>query len=171
MRPVPVNSQLSPKAGRAAFTILELLVVICIIAILIGFVLPSFLRTRELANQRKAVVTAKGLELAFNEYYNQNHAWPSNADSDANPVKGSLLNALVGGAGTAFFEIGTNTVDTFKDPWGAEYYQAAFDLDFDNEVEFPLEPGKMIKKSVIVWSVHSYTNFGQGTRITNKSWE
>ncbi len=152
--------------GWSGFTILELLIVVCIIAILIGFALPSYLSTREIAKQRKAVVTAKHLEMAFNEYYNQNQSWPG-VDGE---VKGAMLSALIGATGgVAYFEIGTNDVNSFRDPWGQDYYEVAFDDNFDNTVKGP--DGKTIRKSVIVWNEHRCTIRGVPTVITNKSWE
>jgi prepilin-type N-terminal cleavage/methylation domain-containing protein len=152
---------------RPAFTILELLVVICIIAILLALTIPSFLRVGETGKRHKAVETAKGLELAFNAYYHQNSGWPSNGGG-AEEVRGALLNAIA-----PIYELGTNTVETFKDPWGVHYYLVAFDQNFDNEIT-PAEgaPGGLtIRKSVIVWNLRDYTNFGQAIVVTNKSWE
>jgi len=154
--------------GWGGFTILELLVVVSIIAILIGFAMPSYLSIREVAKQRKAVVTTKHLELAFNEYYNQNQSWPT-SDSGTE-VRSALLRTLIGeGGGVAYFEIGTNDVNSFKDPWGQAYYEVAFDADFNNTVTGP--GGEDIQKSVIVWNIHSYIKRGVPTAITNKSWE
>lgn len=153
--------------GAGGFTILELLIVVAIISILIGFAFPSYLSIREVAKRKKAVVTCKHLELAFNEYYNQNQSWPNGGAGGE--VKGTILGALTGYQGVAYFEIGTNDVNSFKDPWGQDYYRVAFDHDFDNTVTGP--GGEAIQKSVIVWNRHSFTNRGVPTAITNKSWE
>ena len=88
------QANLLKAAPGAAFTILELLIVVCIIAILIGFALPAYLSTKEKALRRKAVVTAKHLELAFNEYYNQNQIWPPRDAPGDYRVKGAALGAL-----------------------------------------------------------------------------
>ena len=157
---------------RAAFTIIELLIVISIIAILIGFAMPSFLGTKDTARRRQAVITAKHLELAFSEYYNQFQHWPESG-SEQKQVRGDLLSALTGTAGICFFEIGTNTETTFTDPWGG-CYQVSFDANFDNKVT-PLEgapSGITVSKSVIVWSFWIYTNRDDVVIVvTNKSWE
>lgn len=151
---------------RRAFTIVELLIVMSIIAILIGFALPSYLGTKDTARRRQAVVTAKHLELAFNEYYSQFQHWPESG-AESKPVRGTLLGALTSTAGICFFDIGTNTTaaDTFKDPWGG-YYQVRFDDNFDNKVTIP--DGADIAKSVIVWSVATNSS---GQIFTNRSWE
>ncbi|MBU4247831.1 MAG: prepilin-type N-terminal cleavage/methylation domain-containing protein [Verrucomicrobia bacterium] len=163
----PRRANEEPAAPRAAFTIIELLIVISIIAILIGFALPSFLGTKDTARRRQAVVTAKHLELAFSEYCNQNQFWPNGGVGG--DVKGDILKALTGYNGVVYFEIGTNTADTFKDPWGG-YYKVSFDANFDNKVT-PAEgapPGITVSKSVIVWSVATSAS---GLVVTNKSWE
>ena len=120
------------------------------------------------------MVTCKHLELAFNEYYNINRKWPA-ADSGPREVKGTLLGKLVGQGvdQVTFFEIGTNTVDNFKDPWGENYYMVAFDANFDNQVdhaEHQLNGVGTVQKSVLVWNLHTYTRHGNTTTITNKSW-
>ncbi len=156
------------SGGAGGFTVIELLVVICIIAILVGFALPAYQNVRERANQRKAVVTAKHIELACSEFFNQKQRWPGGGAGGE--VRGDLLVELLGGPGqTAFLDIGTNTKDTFKDPWGQDFYEVRFDVDFDNVVTGP--GGEEIHKSVIVWNLHSYTNRGQLVTVTNKSWE
>jgi len=175
MNQEPRTKNYEQPALGAGFTIIELLVVISIIAILIGFAIPSFLPVKEKARQRKAVITAKHLELAYSEYFSQFQKWPG-SDGD---VKGSLLSELTGSAGICFFEIGTNTENTFYDPYGSPdqgggFYRVAFDNNFDNKVT-PGEgaPGNLtISKSVIVWDLHTYTNSrDEVITITNKSWE
>jgi type II secretory pathway pseudopilin PulG len=159
---MPENKSYFGKRGTQL-----LLVVICIMAILIGVPIPLFMRAVETSKQRRAMATAKGLELAYNEYYRQNSIWPSNGGG-AEEVRGALLNAIA-----PIYELGTNTAETFKDPWGAHYYLVAFDQNFDNEIT-PAEgaPGGLtIKKSVIVWNLRDYTNFGQAIVVTNKSWD
>ena len=162
------NQRINAALG-AAFTIIELLVVVSILAILIGFALPSFLSSKNTAGRRKAVITAKNLELAFNEYCNQFQKWPNNGVGGFVNDPG-ILSALTGADGICFFEIGTNTAATFKGPWGNNFFQVAFDANFDNKVT-PGEGapgGATISKSVIVWLVAADSS---GVINTNKSWE
>ena len=163
------NQRINAALG-ASFTIIELLVVVSILAILIGFALPSFLSSKDTAGRRKAVITAKNLELACNEYCNQLQEWPGSGAAKQD-VDGNLLDKLIGNNSDniSFFEIGTNTVNTFTDPWGNPF-QVKFDHDFDNKVTGP-DGSTVISKSVIVWAEYTYTNRGQVITVTNKSWE
>lgn len=136
------------KAG-SGFTLIELLVVICVIAILLGIMMPVYWGHTERARERKAIVTAKHLELAFNEYNRQNQRWPGGGGADKD-VKDAILTDLIGNGEikTCYFEIGTNDVDHFFDPWG-NYFKVTFDDDYNNEVAAP--DAATIHKSVIVW--------------------
>src|SRR4051794_9440070 len=58
-----------------AFSLIELIVVIGIIAILIGMLLPALSRAREAARQIQCASQLRQLGVGFMNYAAQNHGW------------------------------------------------------------------------------------------------
>ena len=76
MMPAPTR-----RASRKAFTLVELLVVIGIIAILIAILLPALNRARESARAVQCLSNLRQLGLAFTMYTNENKGrFPFHAD-------------------------------------------------------------------------------------------
>jgi prepilin-type N-terminal cleavage/methylation domain-containing protein/prepilin-type processing-associated H-X9-DG protein len=62
----------SPKARSAAFTLVELLVVIGIIAVLIGILLPALSKARKQANATACLANLRSMNQALSIYFAQN---------------------------------------------------------------------------------------------------
>jgi prepilin-type N-terminal cleavage/methylation domain-containing protein len=73
------NRRRDPKVNkRRAFTLVELLVVIGIIAVLMGLLLPSLSRAREAARRTKCLANLRTLGQAMNMYADSSRGWLPN---------------------------------------------------------------------------------------------
>jgi general secretion pathway protein G len=108
---LPVAARRNRVSRRAAFTLLEVLVVVAILVILAGVGVVATTRYLEDARKSKAQLGAKGLEQAVMAYY-------------ANPQSGNNypenLNELLAPpfGGSSFLK---NGQEDLIDPWGKPY--------------------------------------------------
>ena len=140
-----------------AFTLVELLVVISIMALLMGIIVPSYFSIREKAKYTKAKVTVKNLETAFKAYLDHYRVWPADfGGGAAQDIDKDVVEILRGGNsdGIAFYEFETtNSADGALDAWSIpsdsttwKKYWVQVDANYDNKIDD-------LYRTVIVWSV------------------
>jgi len=176
---------------QSAFTLVELLVVISIIALLLGIIVPSYFSIREKAKYTKAKVTAKNLETAFKAYLDHYRVWPSVFGVDDTKtleiggVAGSddekIFRILRGEEvvndnkdSIAFYEFeATNSTAGAMDPWSdpsdpaaCKRYRVRVDGNYNNKID-DLD----LYRTVIVWSVGTNRMDDGGTGDDVKSWD
>ena len=64
------------NASRKAFTLIELLMVIVIIAVLSGMLLAGIAQARRMAKRTQATAAISSIVSALNNYYTDYHRWP-----------------------------------------------------------------------------------------------
>lgn len=159
------------RGSRAAFTLVEMLVVVAILAILMAMMIPA----AGMILRRAKVSTARGdagiVVTALTKYNAEYNRWPAfyqAGPADQNLTDNVWVDAMSpppGGAMPAsnpkrlmFFEpsggvLGTEVpyVGSFVDPWGVPFeYQV--DLDGDGQIAHPNGEGPIIRGRVIAWS-------------------
>jgi prepilin-type N-terminal cleavage/methylation domain-containing protein len=164
-----------------AFTLIELLTVIAIIAILAGLLVPTIKSTMQKAETAKAKTAIVGLSTAFRAYYTEYGKWPV---ADTYAVNSNLTYCVdtnlvillrgVNNAGSAtivststlqgnprgitFLEFKAqdlNASGDFVDPWKQRYY-CRFDISYANAVQTPFmlpdAPGDIVYQGFLIWS-------------------
>jgi len=139
----------SGAVEQAAFTLIEMLVVIAIIAVLVGLLLPAIGKARQFAKRTRARTELRQIEIAWKSYYNDYREFPS---SGINEMSGTAIDIMNGDnpRHTRYMEFDADATE-FLDPWGG-IYQVVLDRDYDNRVS-PLDySGVTLDRTVAAWS-------------------
>lgn len=166
---ISLNIMKNIISSRQAFTLVELLTVIAIIAVLMGLLFPTVGAVRDSARRTQAQNDATQIATAIRAYYTEYGRYP---DTDASSDNTELIAILTGRHDTknrrkiVFFEgtvakeagrygIQNNGTGEFFDPWGLPYL-VEMDSDYDNEVTIPAIPGyagpAAVRTGVAVWT-------------------
>ena len=125
------------RSGRkSAFTLVEILVVVCVIAILIGLTASAAYSARERSYKAAATTEIEQLSAAFKAFRvgDPAEAWPYETNGQWKPVTKTALEKVLGTDGApallsisdARFEPGVDhdgveVSDAYCDPWGRAY--------------------------------------------------
>jgi general secretion pathway protein G len=109
------------RSSRAAFTLIELLIVIAIIAILASLVLAAAHSVQVKGARSRAEAEIAALGAALESYKADNGDYPSNSSGSANLVA-ALMNTNTPGS-KIYFEFKTKLIDSggYQDPFGNDY--------------------------------------------------
>jgi prepilin-type N-terminal cleavage/methylation domain-containing protein len=171
----------SPLLGRTAFTLIELLIVITILAVLMGFLFPVFTGVQDRARKVQAKNDLAQIVTAINAYYTEYGKYPlvvadttygpggsSNAalfnelratnSAIQNPKKIIFLSPPdAKDAGSPRSGMGTTTgAGQFFDPWGTPY-NVRLDGNYDDQLTNPYGANQgagssPIRQGIIAWS-------------------
>jgi prepilin-type N-terminal cleavage/methylation domain-containing protein len=89
MRPVPAVSSVlvrGLKRARPAFTLVELVIVVAVVALLMAIAIPSFVCARETALNNRLVADLRVARDAFIEYSADNRIYPPDTNPGIVPV-------------------------------------------------------------------------------------
>ncbi len=99
--PNPASSRLHAPRPQSAFTLIEILILIFVLAVLAGIALPVFTSVGRKGAQTKALSNAKQISLALRLYASDNNgAYPSFTLQDGKPTK-----TVVPDSNTAFAQL------------------------------------------------------------------
>ncbi len=149
------------RRRRAAFTLVEMLVVIAIIMLLMGLLLPVLGRVKEQARKVRARSEVRQIELAWKAYLQDHRKWDFAAGSvmQMGPAEVTRLRGQ-NTKGIAYMEFeaaSLNPAGAFVDPWYRDetrtpnnIYQVRLDDNFDNVVV--AGPYGPVMRAVAAWS-------------------
>ncbi len=80
--PIPNTTTVQGRRCRSAFTLVELVVVIAIVAVLIGLLLPAVAKVRSASDNVTCSNNLRQIGVALTQFHDQNRVFPSNGGWD-----------------------------------------------------------------------------------------
>jgi len=182
---------------KKAFTLVELLIVIAIIAVLLGLAFPVFQGVLDRAKKAQAKNDVTQIVTAVNAFYTEYGRYPTSATRDATATYGPGGSTTENGGLFSELRATTSSLNTrqivfisppdakdqtkpysgiktstsgYYDPWGSEY-AVAIDADYDNQITpNPYNNGaggSPLHQGVIAWSLGKDSTLGKGGSYTS----
>ncbi len=141
----PKSAGTAPERRRG-FTLIEILVVVCVITILIGLTASATFSARQKAYVATATTEAEQIAAAFKAYRlaNEKSEWPWKTDGGWDSATKQSLGELLGETTyengdpkPVFLNVSDDQFEDgeFRDPWGNAYQIRTFDPGSDNSGE------------------------------------
>ena len=154
-----------------AFTLVELMVAISIIAVLVALLFPAIKIAMLKAETGKAKATVMSIASAFKAMDREYSGWPNITTSSYMDLATNLFSNP---RGIVFLEIASRDISSdgyIMDPW-KNRYRVAFDPSGANSITNPFSSTSIIPDNVIVWSrgpdgMTSDTTDGSGGATAN----
>jgi len=136
---------------RKAFTLIEMIVVIAIIAMLVGLLFPAIGQAIRVARRARAKTEVTNLHTAFRAYYAEFGRWPTNLMDSIQITTNTFANSR----GITFYDYSLKDVDLltgyYQDPWRRSYWFRV-DHDYNNVIASPFQGDGNVTAGVLVWS-------------------
>ena len=116
---------------QPGFTLVEILVVVCILAILASLIVPNIVRARVDANDATAQATLKTIANALENYASANTQYPATTTAMIGPTPPYLSTDYFSGGYNGFTYTATLSSYTYSvlaTPLGATYGSASFTI-------------------------------------------
>ena len=173
------------KYNKSGFTLVELLAVIVIIMILVGFLMPALHGTKKQAYNKKAKAECMAITTAIISYKTDKRKWPVGGDNGKpdktygdegdDRLNVYVINELIlPKANPPYLDIGdfkTDSDGNVIDPWG-EQYIIKIDTDYDGVLvtdEYNDKYKLSTNATVVVWSSGSDRARGNSNEYSGDS--
>ena len=136
------------RRAAAGFTLVEMLVVICVITVLVGLTASATFSARQKAYTAAAHQECEQIAAAFKAYWLAKGKWPIKAENWTDLDKGNMKKILGGDDdGIVYLSLDDTqfeTEGTYVDPWGNPYQiridpmrNIVIEDSFESVVSFP----------------------------------